>query len=75
MEIKSNKMYVTGENNNNNNNKENMTKDQTTTKKREDFILGHIALGNLVAGNKEKKHWNMMVNSPRRLVSLWHSLH
>lgn len=40
----------------------------------DDRYLGRVALGNLVTGVKEKKHWRMMLSVPRRVVTVWHTL-
>ncbi len=36
---------------------------------------GHVALGKRVAGHAERIHWNSAFQSPRRVISQWHSLH
>lgn len=36
---------------------------------------GHVALGKRVLGHAERIHWNSAFQSPRRVISQWHSLH
>ncbi|XP_075231546.1 synaptotagmin-9-like isoform X2 [Lycorma delicatula] len=39
-----------------------------------DEVIGRVALGNLVTGSKERKHWQAMQEHSRRAVTSWHTL-
>lgn len=39
-----------------------------------DGTIGRVALGNLVTNSKERKHWQIMQERSRRVVTSWHVL-
>ncbi|XP_069702794.1 synaptotagmin-5-like [Periplaneta americana] len=43
-------------------------------KRSRDKCLGRVALGGHVAGKRERDHWLSVMQSPRRVVSMWHTL-
>lgn len=45
-----------------------------TSKRGRDRCLGRVALGNHVAGKRARDHWLGVMASPRRVVSVWHTL-
>ncbi|PSN54008.1 hypothetical protein C0J52_10168 [Blattella germanica] len=46
----------------------------TPNKKIKDKCLGKVALGSHVAGKKQRDHWLSVIQNPRRVISIWHSL-
>ncbi|XP_047353577.1 synaptotagmin-1-like [Vespa velutina] len=43
-------------------------------KKTEDIFIGKVALGKGVRGSMERLHWFLILQSPRKLVNIWHTL-
>ncbi|XP_043495007.1 synaptotagmin-1-like isoform X1 [Polistes fuscatus] len=43
-------------------------------KKTDDIFIGKVALGKGVRGSIERLHWFLILQSPRKLVNIWHTL-
>ncbi|KAK2583704.1 hypothetical protein KPH14_009626 [Odynerus spinipes] len=43
-------------------------------KKTEDIFIGKVALGKGVRGSTERLHWFSILQNPRKLVTVWHTL-
>lgn len=42
--------------------------------KQKDISIGKIALGKGVRGGTERLHWFSVLQNPRKLVTVWHTL-
>ena len=43
-------------------------------KKSKDIFIGKVALGKGVRGPTERLHWFSVLQNPRKLVTVWHTL-
>lgn len=45
-----------------------------SVKKTEDIFIGKVAIGKGVRGSTERLHWFSILQNPRKLVTVWHTL-
>ncbi|KAJ9593919.1 hypothetical protein L9F63_014633, partial [Diploptera punctata] len=48
--------------------------DVLPNKRTKDKCLGKVAIGSHVIGKRQRDHWLSVIQNPRRVISLWHTL-